>query len=113
MSVIETRQVGRVLRRWGFLWEDRLAFAGFARQSGATEIWVRVIETEEHAHSTFLPQRLRREQLIRAWVESDVRLVLGEGWAVRFQYQRRAVKESRLFKAILGTPQPHRKQVAG
>lgn len=102
MNNIETQPVDRVLRRWGFYLDSRLAFAGIARQSGPDELSVRLIEAEFHAHTTSLPQRIRREQLIRESARADIEHALGPKWIVRIQFEPRKLSEPALLKAVFG-----------
>ena len=91
-----------VLRRWGFYSGTRLAFAATARRAGPRELSLAFIETEHHGHTATLPERIRREQLVRDCVHSDVTRMLGADWKVSVRFEPRKLSEHQLAQEVYG-----------
>ena len=91
-----------VLKRWGFYFQNRLAYAGIAVRAGAMRIGVRFFETEHHPHMSSLPERMSHEQLVRKQVCADLQREFGSEADPVFRFEPIRCSESRLAQAVFG-----------
>jgi len=97
---------GSVVRRWAFYANHRLAYAGVARFTQCRVLQLRFIETEHHAHTATLPERIQFEQVIRRLVRSDVERLFGSGSLPELRFEPSRVEEQRLATQIFGAFSP-------
>ena len=91
-----------VLKRWGFYFQNRLAYAGVAVSASATKVWVRFFEAEHHPHTCTLPERMSHEQLVRKQVCADLQREFGSEADPVFRFEPIRCSESRLAQAVFG-----------
>ncbi|MCU0770693.1 MAG: hypothetical protein MUE94_02835 [Verrucomicrobia bacterium] len=103
MAPIDFKPDERVVKRWGFYAEGRLAYGGVAILAGPGEVRVHFFETENHADTASLPERIGREQMIRGCARADLDGALGSGWVVRFEFHRRKLDDKALLRVVFGS----------
>ena len=91
-----------VLKRWGFYFQNRLAYAGIAVRAGAMRIGVRFFETEHHPHMSSLPERMSHEQLVRDQVSMELERELGNEFKLSFRFEPVRCSEHRLAQVVFG-----------
>lgn len=88
------------MRRWGFYFGNRLAFAGVACEEDAGTVDLRLVETEHYSQTATLPQRMGMEQRVREIVQSDIERIMGPGSRLSIRFEPHKEDEHLLAQRI-------------